>query len=171
MIEEIWKDVEGYDGRYFVSNLGNVKNARGKLMGQYINKNGYFTLHLSKSGVKKFFAVHRLVIITFVPNAHNKEDCNHINGIKTDNRLSNLEWATKSENSLHAFKLGLRQPNAKFGVNHPKSKLKESDISYIRENYIKYKIPMRELALKFNVHRTTIKSVIHNKSYSAAHAE
>ena len=106
---EIWKDVKGYENKYQISNLGNVKslNYRGtkeeKLLKLIPNKIGYVVVQLCKEGKVKPFYVHRLVAITFLNNKDNKTDVNHINEIKCDNRAINLEWCTKSENTIHSI--------------------------------------------------------------------
>ncbi len=122
MENEIWKDVVGYEGLYQVSNLGRVKSVgvgygRGKgLLKQVTCHYGYKISGLSRFCKVKCFKVHRLVALAFLPNPENKREVNHINGIKTDNRLENLEWATSSENQKHAFRLGL-QVGKKGGEN------------------------------------------------------
>lgn len=119
MVEvEIWKDVVGYEGLYQVSNMGNVKsldrwvNSKGNgerfLEGQPIttelNKFGYWRTRLRKNGERqKVFQTHRLVAMAFIPNPDNKPCVNHINGMRTDNRLDNLEWCTHSENTKHMY--------------------------------------------------------------------
>jgi hypothetical protein len=74
---------------------------------------GYKKLTLCNELGKKQFLVHRLVAITYLNNPENKAQINHINGIKTDNRVENLEWITAGDNNLHAFKMGLKEANIK----------------------------------------------------------
>lgn len=104
---EIWKDVVGYEGFYKVSNLGNLKSkARGKnwntLKSNY-GYSGYLSVGLYKNKKASNFRLNRLVAEAFIPNLENKPVVNHINGIKWDNRVENLEWATHSENGIHAY--------------------------------------------------------------------
>lgn len=110
---EKWLPVVGYEGIYEVSNLGRVKSLsnsksrKEKILKQQI-RNGYFSVDLSKKHekTKKFF-VHRLVAIAFIPNPENKEQVNHLDADKLNNKLTNLQWATRKENIAHAIALGL----------------------------------------------------------------
>lgn len=107
-MEEIWKNIDGYGGRYQISNLGNVRNRQGLFMAQKPSKDGYVRLLLAKNGKYKAEYVHRLVAKAFIPNPENKSEVNHIDGNKANNKASNLEWATTYENHQHAVALGLK---------------------------------------------------------------
>lgn len=121
-MKEIWRDIKGYEGLYQVSNLGNVKSLERKtkhkynkeiIMKKHFNGNYYF-VRLCKNSQKKNFFIHRLVAENFIKMMPNKKYVNHINGIKTDNNLNNLEWVSASENVLHAIKNNLKRlPNKK----------------------------------------------------------
>ena len=106
-MEEIWKDIKGFEGKYQVSNLGRVKSfaksdvnyLKGKLM-----KNGYILFNLSVSkGVISYKKGHRLVAEHFIPNPDNLPVVNHIDGDKQNNILSNLEWCTYQYNNRHYY--------------------------------------------------------------------
>jgi len=106
METEIWKDIEGYEGKYQVSNLGNVKSLNynnygyEKLLSPFLNS-GYLYVDLLINTKRRTFRVHRLVAEAFIPNSDNKPEVNHINEIKTNNRAENLEWVTRKENVNH----------------------------------------------------------------------
>ena len=140
-MEEIWKDIEGYERLYQISNLGNVKSLDryiinkngdkqyfpGKYLTQGISDN-YLKVTLSKSNKQRTFRVHILVARAFIPNPENKPEVNHMDGNKQNNRVDNLEWNTRSENELHAYKNGLAKPS---------NKQKQAVAKYAKENYSK----------------------------------
>jgi hypothetical protein len=127
-MDEIWIDVEGYEGLYQVSNKSRVrsfvKNKEGVVLKQTKEGCGYLQIQFNKNGKMKHNKVHRMVAKAFVPNPGNKPFVNHINGIKTDNRIENLEWVTGSENIKHAHREGLKIPTqlGKSGKLHHRSK-------------------------------------------------
>lgn len=107
---EIWKDIEGYEGLYKVSNYGNVKSiikSKDLIMKPHTN-NRYPYVFLCKNGKKKLKTIHRLVAIAFIPNTLNKMEVNHIDGNRRNNYANNLEWCTRSENVKHAYAIGLQ---------------------------------------------------------------
>lgn len=118
--EEIWKDVEGYEGYYKVSNLGRVKSLprngtinTERIMKPKLSKTGYLTVHLRKSGYSKHKKIHRLIAIAFIEKVEGKEIINHKDGDKLNNSISNLEWCTYKENSQHAHDTGLAKTDMK----------------------------------------------------------
>lgn len=109
-MEEEYRDVVGFEGYFQVSNLGNVFSKRSKrLLKLTKSKTGYWTFVTRINGIPHFFLVHRLVAEAFIPNPESKPFVNHIDGCKTNNMLSNLEWVTPTENLAHALATGLRK--------------------------------------------------------------
>ena len=102
---EIWKDCKGYEGKYQVSSYGRIWSVVSqRYLKQRIRQNGYCEVGLvAKNGKRKAELVHRLVAIAFIDNPNSYPFVNHLNGIKTDNRIENLEWATPQQNSRHAY--------------------------------------------------------------------
>jgi len=108
-MKEIWKDIEGYEGYYQVSNLGEIKSLervtiQGKLLKEKLikssdNHNKYLYVSLFKDGNRKAVGVHRLVAQAFIPNPENKPQVNHIDENTMNNNSENLEWVTGKENS------------------------------------------------------------------------
>lgn len=112
-MEEIWKDIDGYDGAYQVSNLGRVKSFKCKeprILKPW-SAAGYLQVELWSNGIGKRFKVSRLVAFAFIPNPENKPEVNHVDRNKLNNCVENLEWATRLENQRHAIVTGLRKTN------------------------------------------------------------
>ena len=173
--DEIWKDIPGYEGIYQASNLGRIKGLKREIINPLkgvseleervlaccIDKTGYPTYVLSINKKKKTFKEHRLVALAFIPNIENKPCVNHINGIKTDNRVENLEWCTYKENTQHAFKTGLMKN--KKGYESKCSILNKDQVSEIRR--LKGCITQTKIAEIFNVSGSTISDIVNNKRY------
>lgn len=148
---EIWKDIKGYEGLYCVSNFGRVKSLKknfGKNMKAIqaekitkqrigIKKNGkYCLVNLHNNARALTTKAHRLVALHFIDNPECKPQVNHLDGVKHNNFVGNLEWCTHSENGKHAFKTGLKVPNTDNpkirGSKNVNSKLTENDVIEIR---------------------------------------
>lgn len=108
---EIWKPLIDYEGYYEISNLGRIRKASTKRIRKISHTKLYSHILLSKNGQHKTRRIHRLVAETFLPKIKGKNDVNHINGNKNDNRVENLEWVTRRENNLHAYRVLKRKPS------------------------------------------------------------
>ena len=145
MIEE-WRDIKGFEGRYQVSNKGRVRSlpryvsnhtgklfVKGKILKQRPDFKGYMRIDIKDNdGKKKYKGVRRLVAETFIDNPLNKPQVNHIDGIKENNSVENLEWVTNSENQKHAYCLGLNRVTGRAG-KPPKRVIKLSSDGQVIE--------------------------------------
>lgn len=126
-MEEIWKDIKGYEGLYQVSNLGRVKSLfrYSKILKNKIGNNGYCTVCLYGNKKPCFKLVHRLVAEAFIPNPDGKPCVDHINTVRDDNRVENLRWCTTRENCNNPISLEKMSKNTilrkciKKGKEHP----------------------------------------------------
>lgn len=121
-MNEIWKDIDGYEGKYQISNLGRVKSLqrwsgtkfynREYILNNYVNKkNGYVYVYLTKNNKSKNIRLHRLVAQAFIPNPNNYLYINHKDCDRTNNNVENLEWCTASYNVKYSFTNGKAKSN------------------------------------------------------------
>lgn len=170
---EEWRDVEGYEGLYQVSNEGRVRSFRKRgtheicespfvMKTPISNPTGYAICGLYKDGKRKNALVHRLVAGAFVLNPNNKPQVNHKNGIRSDNRACNLEWVTASENVKHGFDHNGRLP-PRLGAHAPcpYRPLSDDQVRFVRAS----DLMGVELAKMFGVSPQAICNIRKRKSY------
>ena len=145
-----------WENSYIVFPSGNIFNIHGKLLTGHLDRNGYRCGCINGKNMQ----FHRIVANTFIPNPLNKPCINHIDGNKNNNNISNLEWCTHSENTIHAYKTGLEKKV--FGENHHAHKLTRKSVIYIRNNS---NIPIKQLADKFNVSTYAVYDVLNYKTW------
>lgn len=177
MQEEIWKDIEGYEGLYQISTVGRVKRVAryytqyngltGKenthflpemIMKPFEDEDGYLRIQFIKNGHRKKHFVHRLVALNFISNPDDKPEVNHVYGDKKDNRVENLEWVTSSENQRHALANNLYQSAR--GEDSGVSKLKEVQVREIHSLYSTGNYTQEKLSDMFGVRSNTISRIL-----------
>lgn len=189
---ETWKDIKGCEGRYQVSNLGNVRSLdryinqtsangiiysrfmKGKLLSSERNNgNGYLCVQLP-DGVytekEENHYIHQLVAETFIPNPENKPTVNHKDANKDNNNVDNLEWATQSEQMIHAYSMNLIDvtkinTNPICGEKHYNSKLSESQVREIYSLANSEGYTEQQIAEMYGVTRKNVDCIKHKKTW------
>ena len=160
-MKEIWKDIPDYEGLYEVSDLGKVRNKRtNRIRSLSPSGNGYVRVDLWRDKKYKSFTVHSLVLMTFVGTRPEGFQVAHNNGLRYDNRLENLRYATMIENQADRLKHG----TSTVGGNNGNSKLDEDKVLKIRALASKG-IAQKVLAKKYNVTTATISSIVKRKRW------
>jgi len=150
---EIWKPIPDFEELYSVSNYGRIRNRKNRIMKQYIS-NGYLLINLTKNKSQNMKRVHRLVASTFKNNSNLNLEVNHINGIKTDNRETNLEWIERSENARHSYLSG-----------NILKKLSVEDVKKIK-GMIEKRHPQKDIAKMFNISQSTVSEIKNGKRWA-----
>jgi len=172
--EEEWRDAKDYEGIYQVSNMGRVRRvARGPstrpgyILSPDQNRSGYLRVHPYRNGKAKSCFVHRLVCWAFNgPPPTMGHQINHKNGIKNDNRVSNLEWVTRDENVLHAYRiLGIKTGRVMRGEANPASKLTNDQVKQIRELWATGHYTLVKLGSLFGVSQSMIHLIVNRKRW------
>ena len=177
-IQEIWRDIYGYEGLYQASNLGNVKSLnriitfitgrkvlyKTKIKVQRYDFWGYKTVSLCRDGEKKLHKVHRLVAKAFILNPNNLPYVNHKDLIKDNNNILNLEWITNEDNIRHAYNTKYRKEGTKQRIHHGEdrafAKLNNNKVIEIRKLYATGVYSYQQLADIYNVCDTTIRTAV-----------
>lgn len=174
-MKEIWKDIKDFEGRYQISNLGRVKSLTrtitekntgktyvlyGKILKERHMSNGYIQACLCKNSKYTYKYVHRLVAQAFISNPNNLKQVNHIDCIKTNNSVKNLEWCSHLFNSKHAAQNGL----FKRGENHHQTTLTDNQVKKIK-TLLKKGLTQVEIASMFKVSKNVINTINVQKTW------
>jgi hypothetical protein len=166
------KDIEGYEGLYDVTDDGKVWSYRtNKYLKSDLNNTGYSLIGLYKDGKRKRCLLHRLVAQAYCDNTDSKLEVNHVDGDKTNNCASNLQWTTAAENSQHAWDNGLRTATkahreavGKTGLST--RKFNDAEVKYIRRMFTDFGFSQTNIAHHFQTVSSTIYNIVSRKTYS-----
>lgn len=172
---ETWKDVKGFEGKYQISNYGNVRSVPRKVKGtngriqnrkgvfkkSREDKDGYLTVNFYTEKGNRPKKIHRLVAESFIPNKDHHKEVNHIDGDKTNNHVSNLEWTDRKGNIKHSVQSGLVLK----GEKCPGAKLTNQQADEIRELYATKKYKQIEIAEMYGITDGQISRIVNNLAY------
>lgn len=158
-----WRPVAEYEGRYEVSDCGQVRTVGGRILKQYRNDQGYALIRVSSP--RKELRVHRVVAKAFVPNPENLPFVNHIDCVRDHNDASNLEWCTQWQNLNHSQKLGRMQRNYWAGRRSPNAGLASEVVEKIRSEYAAGDVSWATLAKRYGTNRRTVGRIVSGESY------
>lgn len=173
---EEWKDIKDYEGLYQISNLGRIKSLKRykknhsktqmieeKILLPHSTRTGYICVCLCKDAKPKQKTIHRLVAEAFIPNPENKEEVNHIDGDKTNNRVENLEWCTRCENIQHSFKNGFHKLSSERIEKLMKSCIKKVNQYSKQGEFIKTWESIAQAGRELNINHASISACCKGK--------
>lgn len=158
----LWKVCRS-NTRYEVSHTGLVRRVDGKMVGQWLNDQGYAMVRLSQP--RRMHRVHRLIAEAFVPNPRNMPAVNHLNNNRSDNRAENLEWCSQLENLTHARNQGRMPDNYWKGKRSPNARLSDSEVFEIRQIYAMGQASLADLGLRFCISKRSIGRIVNGDTY------
>jgi hypothetical protein len=162
---EIYKDIKGFEGRYQVSNFGNIKSIRKNgsfiIKKQHKERGGYMLVGIGKKTV----TVHKLVAQTFIGKIPEGYEVNHIDLNRANNHVDNLEICTRSENMKHAYKFGSVKVPDNSGEKNGMSKLTKEDVLQIRE-LAKTNMPKISIMNQFKISRSALSFIVKRKRWA-----
>lgn len=160
-----WRDIDGFEGLYQVSNNGQVRSlARPTTFDRVLKpvlRGGYHCVSLSKKGLSRQIHIHTLVASAFVSRLFGRTFINHKDGNKLNNRSGNLEWCTRSENDLHAYRTGLRKPTQ--GEKNGQARLTGADIHWIYDHSAEF--TQKQIANRFGVSNQHVSDILTGKKW------
>lgn len=179
-MQEIWKDITGFEGCYQISNFGNVRRLdtkilfkgtlsirKGREIKTTLNSDKYPTVVLCWKSLRKTHSVHRLVAMGFIPNPENLPQVNHKDGNKQHNHFNNLEWISPGGNQRHAYEMGLKSHSENSGM----AKLTDEDVIAIKILLKKERVGSdnsvyKQIGEAFGVTPTTIKWIDKGRTWA-----
>lgn len=180
--KEEWKDIDGYEGLYKISNSGKIlklpytildretktRKYKGGITPTPINSSGYKKCILRKEGVAKNYYLHRLMAISFIPNPNDYPIVNHKDGNKLNCNLSNLEWCTHSDNDKHSSNMGLKRVSTynKIKVGESTRRFSDEDVCKIFDMF-EGGMTKQEISEVFECYSSTICNIINGKTYKS----
>ena len=159
----MWQPIETHDGRYEVSSCGEVRDFAGRHLMQWMSDQGYSLVRLSSPRIVA--RVHRLVAAAFLPNPSALPVVNHIDCIRSNNRVANLEWCTQWQNLKHSSDLGRMQRDYWRGKRSPNAALDDATVAEIRAQYQQGDVSWQTLGGQFGVSRRSIGRIINGETY------
>ena len=173
-----FRPIPGYEDLYLISPEGEIfSKYRKKTLIPHIHEKGYLDISLNKDGKANHFRIHRLVAMTFIPNPDNLPCINHKNGIKTDNRVENLEWCSYSDNMKHAWDSGLCE-KTRASIKKSIKYATESRVRHLDDNLkelfddiFKNCLKVKEICKKYNIKNQYVSNIKNKKTLKTAISE